>query len=111
MPRKTDGDKIDELEKLGASLTVQIASAVKELEAVFDAHSETAKTVIGLQREFEKEVALLKREIEEFKRWKEDQKKAREEQSRRLWAFGPNLLAALISGLISAAVAYFVARR
>jgi len=64
-----------------------------------------------LRREYEKEIALLKRELEEFKKWTEEQKMASAERSRRLWAFGPNALGAVISGLIAAAVAYFIARR
>jgi hypothetical protein len=55
-----------------------------------------AETWSDMRREHEKGIALLKREVEELKKWKEDQKKEHDEHGRRLWAFGPNLLAAII---------------
>jgi hypothetical protein len=111
MAAKTNTEKITELEKLGATLLVRLDAALKEVEVVDNAHSETARSVADLRREYEKEIALLKREIEDLKKWKEDQKKAGEERSRRLWAFGPNDVAAVISVFGAAAVAYFISRR
>jgi hypothetical protein len=110
MPRKTDGEKIDELEKLGERLTERIDTTRKELEAVYDAHSETARAVADMRREYDRQITLLTREVEELRSWKADTKKHSEEWSRRLWAFGPNLLAAVVGGLIAAAVAYLVPR-
>ena len=107
MARKTDGEKIDELEKLGATLIARLDTAVKELEGVDNAHSETARALAALRLEF----VLQKREIDDLKMWKDDQKKERDERSRRMWSFGPNILAAVISGLIAAAVAYFISRQ
>jgi hypothetical protein len=57
----------------------------------------------------EKELALLKKDVESLGKWKEDLKKERDESARRLWAFGPNALAAIISGFISLTVALLVA--
>ncbi len=111
MARKTDGEKIDELQQLGAALTERVNTAFKELEATGKAHSETVKALADLRREFEKETAVLKRDIESLKKWNDDQKREREEVSRKLWAFGPNALGAVINGLIAAAVAYLIARR
>jgi hypothetical protein len=43
----------------------------------------------------------LKRDVEELKKWKGDQKQEKDERTRRLWSFGPNIIAALISGFIT----------
>ncbi len=111
MARKTDGEKIDELEKLGATLIERLDTTIKELEVIKNAHSETARALHALRLEYEKEILLQKREIEDLKKWKDDQKKERDERSRKLWSFGPNILSAVISGLIAAAVVYFISRR
>jgi chromosome segregation ATPase len=54
------------------------------------------------------ELVALKKDLESLGKWKDELKKEREETARRLWAFGPNLLAAIISGLISLGVALLV---
>lgn len=117
MARKTDGEKIDELTKLVVVLEEGLKAALKQVNAVYDAHSKTAETLSEMRREHEKEIALLKSAVEEIKKWKEDQKKEHDEHSRRLWAFGPNLLTAIISiiGVFislagSLAIAYLVKR-
>ena len=63
-----------------------------------------------LRSDHQRELALLKQELEALKNWKNDHKKQGEEWSRRWWAFGPNFLAAIVGGLIAAAIAYFVPR-
>ena len=80
MPGKTHSDKIDELKELCAALKVRLEIAVQELDAVYDAHSKTSEAVADLRREHETEIALLKREIEAFQKWKDEQKKEQEEQ-------------------------------
>lgn len=105
------GDKVDELQRTAATLIERLDNALKSLDAVYEAQRETARELGDLRRQHEMEIALLKRELEEFKKWKDEQRKERDERSRRLWAFGPNILAAVIGGLIAAAVAYFVPRR
>src|SRR6266508_707618 len=115
------GDKVEELQRAAATLTERLNHAVKSLDALYDAHKDTAhhlaelrreyeREVTQLKREVEKEVALLTREVEDFKKWKDDEKKQGDEWNRRLWAFGPNLLAAVIGGLIAGAIAYFIRR-
>jgi len=64
MASKTNSDKIDELEKLGAALTERLDTVRKEVAAVDDAHAETARVIADLRREYEREIALLKREVE-----------------------------------------------
>ena len=43
----------------------------------------------------------LKRDVDELKKWRTDQKLEKDEASRRWWAFGPNITAALIGGFIT----------
>ena len=104
MARKSDGEKIDQLMELTTNLKTQVSQLHKEVDKLYQAHQELAQTVSILQREHEKEIALLKRDVEDLKKW-------RDERNRRLWAFGPNILGAVISGIIAAIVAYFVAHR
>jgi hypothetical protein len=102
--------RIIKLERLVDTLIERVDNAVKELRAVYDAHSETARLVADLRREAEREIALLKREAEDVRRWRDDHRKEREERSRVLWSFGPNVLGALINVVLAALVAYFVSR-
>jgi hypothetical protein len=65
MARKTDGEKIDELEKLAATHAARLdalSQAVKEINLQL---SEMGRTVVDLRTE----VVLLKRELEELKKW------------------------------------------
>jgi chromosome segregation ATPase len=117
MPRQTDGERIYELTKAVAALDEGLKNARTQLDAVYEAVTKHAESLSELRRDYEKEIALLKRDIDDHKKWKDDQKKQHDEVGRRLWAFGPNLLAAII-GLIgivislagSFAIAYFVKR-
>lgn len=91
MARKTDGEKIDELDKVVAALTERLDNTVKEANNLYEAHTETARVVNDLRREFEREIALLKREVEELK-------KGQERWGQRLWM----VLAPLVAGLLGA---------
>ncbi len=105
------GDRVAELEKTAAKLLARLDVADRTLDALSNDHKLSDRELADVRREHETEIALLKREIEELKSWKSDRKKQDEEWSRRLWAFGPNLLAAVIGGLIAAAIAYFIPHR
>jgi chromosome segregation ATPase len=105
------GDKVEELQKAVAALIERLDSTVKSLDFLTEAHRESVRELANLRREQEKETALLRREIEALNKWKDELKDESRERGRRVWAFGPNVVGALISGLIAAAVAYFVASR
>jgi chromosome segregation ATPase len=49
----------------------------------------------------EKDLLALRKDLESLQKWRDEMKKEREESTRRLWAFGPNLTAALVSGFIT----------
>jgi hypothetical protein len=72
---------------------------------------ELARELADLRRAYERDLALHARALEELKKAMEAQQKEREERSRRLWSFGPNVVGAVVNGLIAAAVAYFISRR
>ena len=105
------GDKVEELQRIVAIMSERTERVLESLDELYEGQKAIARELSELRREHEKEIALLKREVEDLKQWRAEQKKERDERDRRLWAFGPNVLGALISGLISAVVAYLVARR
>lgn len=83
------------------NLTKDIVSFREALASLDKEHKQTLQLLNDTRREFEKDNALLKREIEELKKWKDDQKKERDEKSRRLWAFGPNIAGAVVTASLS----------
>jgi hypothetical protein len=110
MARRTDGEKIDEMTATVALLIERSTATLKQLAKLDEDLSKYTRDLADLRREHEKEIALMKRELDELKKWKDDHKKEKDEWARRIWAFGPNLIAAIVSGIIAALVAYFVAR-
>jgi chromosome segregation ATPase len=137
MPRKTDGERIDdlrkdlgELEKLVARILVHIENINKTLDDLNGGQKETGQKTNDLQREYEKELAVLKRDIEELcKRVEQSgsaevksevtvlrEKVARLEASReragnRAWSIVPNVVGAVVSGILAAIIAYYVAHK
>jgi len=104
-------DKVGELERTAATLIERVTNAAESLGGLHGAHEELAREFSDLRRAYEREIALQRRDLDDFKKWQDEQKKEREERNRRLWAFGPNLLGAVVNGLIAAAVAYFISHR
>jgi hypothetical protein len=100
------GDDVKRLHRNVDTLLERVANLRLIVRAVQGGNSKNSRAVVALRQE----VALMQREIEELKSWKADQKKQQEEWGRRLWAFGPNLLAAVVGGLIAATIAYFIPR-
>lgn len=105
MPRQTDGDKIDNLEKVYATLIERVDNVRDDLKRVDLAGGDMAKELRELKTEF----ALLKKEVDGLRVWKDEQKKEKDEHTRRLWAFGPNVVGAIVNVLLSAAVSGLVA--
>jgi hypothetical protein len=58
----------------------------------------------------EKDLIVIRKDLESLSKWKEEQKKEKDEWSRRKWAFGPNIVGALISAVISAIVSFTIFR-
>jgi chromosome segregation ATPase len=110
MPRKTDGDKIDEMEKVIATFTERLDNVRQELKTAAAGLGDTMKLLADLKTE----ILLLRKDIEGIEKWKDDLKKEKDESARRFWAFGPNVAGAIVNVLlgaaISGAVAYFMTR-
>jgi outer membrane murein-binding lipoprotein Lpp len=100
MARKTDGEKIDELEKLMAILLDREGATRARVDQLHTEMKELAASVAELKTA----VALLQHDVAEMK-------KQQEEASKKYWSLLPPLVNAVLSGIISALVAYFVANR
>lgn len=137
MPRKTDGEKIDELEKTVAALIersenddARIARLTEDVEKAQQAERSAAQALNDLRRDHDREIALLKRELEEQRKWTEKNgvgelkteigllkekvaklEAANERGGNRAWSVVPNILGAIVSSGIAAVVAFLVARR
>ncbi len=110
MPRKTDGEKIDEMEKVIATFTERLDNVRQELKTASVSLGETMKLLADLKTEF----LLLRKDIQGIEKWKDDLKREKDESARRLSAFGPNVAGAIVNVLlgaaVSGAVAYFMTR-
>ena len=105
------GDKVEELQRTVAALVERVENALKAIEGLEEDHRRLARELADLRRDHDREIALLKREVEGLQKWKDEDKKDREERSRRAWSLAPNVVGAMVSGAIAAAVAYFISRR
>ena len=76
------GNKVEELQQSVAILRERMDNDRGQLDKTVQTQQKTADRLTELQRNHDRELALLKREVEELRKWKE-------EFSRRLWAFGP----------------------
>jgi hypothetical protein len=93
--------RITIIERIVDTHTYRLDTSAREVDAVYEAHRELEKEHADLKRITETEIALLKREIDELKKWKEDVKKSEEEWSRKLWMILPPVIAVLVSNAIT----------
>lgn len=99
--------KAPEVKGLVDILTERVNNLVREIDELNGEYKGTVQALNDFRREQEKSVALLKQETAELKSWKSEQKAEKVEQTRRWWAFGPNLIGAgiaLIGTLVGIAV-------
>lgn len=91
--------RVGELEKFAARFepvaTLRLDSVGKQVDVVAEGHAETKKVIDELRREYEKELALLKRELEELK-------KSRDQTLQRIWM----VVAPFLAGVLSAVLTY-----
>jgi hypothetical protein len=85
---------------------VRLENTIDSLGELGTDHENLEVIVHDIRREFGLELALLKRDVEGLKKWKEELKRDRAEHARRAWAFGPNVAGALVNVFLSALVAY-----
>ncbi|SRR6266496_3132279 len=91
-------ERVTALERMADVLTTRLDGLDKGADKLSNAHAEMAKELASLKRDFDREVALLKREVDELK-------KGKEEWGRKLWMIVPPVLAALISSVVTLIVA------
>jgi polyhydroxyalkanoate synthesis regulator phasin len=122
----TNTEKIDELFKIAHTLTERVDALREEVKGVWPDVSKVTDAVAGLTTQ----AALLEQRVVELKAWKdqlgvpevkaevtvlkEKVKKIEDEAEKRgnrAWSIVPNIIGAIVNGLLAAAVAYFVARR
>ncbi len=134
--------RAEEVKSLVDTLTERVTNYNKLLEELKTAHKQTAQTLIDhllnytaeigrllhavevlnnlidRQQKAEDKIATLKSAWDELAGWKERQEKEQEERRRRWWAFGPNLVAAIITFvgsiitlILSTLIAYFILKK
>ncbi|HEY7426292.1 MAG TPA: hypothetical protein VH682_18820 [Gemmataceae bacterium] len=124
MASKTNTDKIDELNVISATLSARLDALLTEVRANTNDHAETSSSLAAMKTQIavvevhvggivplkaaietitvlEREFALLKKDLEGFSKWKDDLKREKDEATRRWWAFGPNITAAILGGIIT----------
>jgi hypothetical protein len=63
-------------------------------------------TVSAIQQD----LVAFRKDLESLQKWKDDQKKEEDETTRRWWSFGPNIAGAIVNVILTAVVAFVVAR-
>lgn len=58
----------------------------------------------------QQDLVAHRKDLEGLQKWKEDQKKEKDETHRRWWSFGPNIAGAILNVVLSAVIAFLVAR-
>ena len=111
MTRKSDGEKIDELEKSVTRVVERLDNTIKALDRLSGDQARTDVAGHDLRRDVDRDLAVLQRDLDELKAWRDEQKRERDERGRRTWAFGPTIVGALVNVFLSALVAYLVSRR
>ena len=124
MPGKTNTDRIETLESKAANLSARLDvhdTLIQGLKAVLDkgtvaTEGHTSKITVIEEKllvlvdlkaiqtaiiAVEKENLGIRKGIEALQKWKDELKKEKEEAIRRWWSFGPNITAAIISGIIT----------
>ena len=119
MPSKTLEDKVDDLTKLVSGHVEQFRALDGQLSGIVAEKAELAKELAAFGRslviieqqtkdlrgwkegfgtidQLKIDIALLRKEIEELKKWEEDVKKQKDEWGRRLWALAGPLLGAVV---------------
>ena len=106
MPQSPN-DRITAIERIVATHAYRLDISMKQADAAFLTLRELQKDIADLKRITEREIALLQREIDELKKWKEDVKKGEEEWGRKLWMILPPVLAVLVSNAITYLLAIY----
>ena len=97
MARRTDGEKVDALERATASLEANMANANNEVAKIYQKLQETQRDLQHHLRAYEGEIQILKHQVDELK-------KSSERTGQRLWM----ILAPLVSAVLASVTTYFL---
>lgn len=106
MPQSPN-ERITAIERIVDTHAYRLDISMKEADETYNVLREMGKEIADLKRTTEREIALLQREIDELKKWKEDVKRGEEEWGRKLWMILPPVLAVLISNAITYLLAVY----
>ena len=121
---KTNSQRIENLESQAANLSERITvhdKVITILEQLLEKTSDASgmhhskltileqqllvivdlKESIAKVNSIDKELVAFKKDIEALQKWKDELKTERNEATRRWWSFGPNIVAAIISGIVA----------
>jgi hypothetical protein len=100
MPQSPN-ERLTVLERVIGAYESRLDIYTKEVYAIRDVLRALEKEHTELKRTTDREIALLQREIDELKKWKENVKRGEEEWGRKLWMILPPVLAVLVSNAIT----------
>ena len=104
----------DKVERLEESVTVLkernrfLEQAIAKLQAD---NLESSRRLVALEKALALQEQKAAMQFDSLQSWKAEQKKREEEWGRRAWSFGPNLVAAVLSVVLSVIAAWLTARR
>jgi chromosome segregation ATPase len=104
---QSPNERLTAIERIVYAHDYGLDAATKEIDALRDAHRELEKDHADLKRTTDREIALLQREIDELKKWREDVRRGEEEWGRKLWMILPPVLAVLVSNAITYLIAIY----
>lgn len=82
-------ERITAIERIVDTHAYRLGASVTRVDAIYNALRGLEKEHPDLRRTSEREIALLQREIDELKKWREDVKKREQEWGTRLWMILP----------------------
>ncbi len=97
-------EKIEQMLIAHAIVTQRLDTVWTDGGETYDTLQDVERRVADIRREMEKETSLLRREVEDLKKW-------RDEWGKRAWSLAPVLISAVLGGLIALGINYFLPRR
>lgn len=103
-------ERVTALERVVDTHATRLAAVERYVRRVDNAQALGTNLLTDLKREFDRDTALLKREVEDLKAWREEWKRGSDEFGRRLWMIVPPILAAVVSSALTGLITYLLRR-
>ena len=100
MTRRTDGEKVDDLERRTADQLARLTGLEKQVEAVIEAEGKTAEKVADLRVDHEREVTALKKDDERTRDEIKELKLKLDLYAARFWQLLIGVAVAVIAGTV-----------